>query len=61
MKTSPCKGCKDRHKACHDSCDRYKEWKAEHDAAMQYVREQNATVVCDYVLKARDRERMRRR
>lgn len=24
---SPCKDCKDRHHACHGSCDRYKEWK----------------------------------
>lgn len=23
----PCKGCQDRHTACHGSCDRYKEWK----------------------------------
>ena len=23
----PCKDCTDRHTACHDSCDRYKEWK----------------------------------
>ena len=26
---SPCKGCADRYLACHGSCDRYKEWKAE--------------------------------
>ena len=23
----PCKECVDRHTACHDSCERYKEWK----------------------------------
>lgn len=23
---APCKGCPDRHTACHDSCDAYKEW-----------------------------------
>ncbi len=26
MEMSPCKGCTDRHTACHGSCDRYKEW-----------------------------------
>ena len=24
---SPCKDCIDRHPACHDTCDLYKEWK----------------------------------
>ena len=24
---SPCKGCTERHLACHDSCPKYKEWK----------------------------------
>ena len=28
MKMSPCKDCPDRHLACHDECDKYKEWKA---------------------------------
>ena len=23
---SPCKGCPDRHPACHGSCEKYKEW-----------------------------------
>lgn len=22
----PCKGCKERYLACHDSCKKYKEW-----------------------------------
>ena len=26
-KCAPCKGCTERHEACHDHCDRYKEWK----------------------------------
>lgn len=24
---SPCKKCTERHLACHDSCEKYKEWK----------------------------------
>lgn len=23
----PCKGCADRYIACHDKCEKYKEWK----------------------------------
>lgn len=25
----PCKGCEERHTACHDNCPKYKAWKAE--------------------------------
>jgi hypothetical protein len=32
MTCSPCKGCPDRHPACHDTCDRYGAWKARKDA-----------------------------
>lgn len=28
MKNAPCKGCQKRHKACHDSCTEYKDWKS---------------------------------
>ena len=26
---SPCKGCVDRHTACHDQCAKYAQWKAD--------------------------------
>ena len=26
--TCPCRGCPERHEACHDHCERYKAWKA---------------------------------
>lgn len=29
---SPCKGCPDRHIACHDSCEKYAEYKKRHYA-----------------------------
>lgn len=28
MEIAPCKECKDRYPACHDHCQRYKEYKA---------------------------------
>lgn len=39
MKKPPCyKDCARRHPACHDSCDDYRQWKAEHDAIMMRKR-----------------------
>lgn len=29
----PCKDCKDRHVGCHGDCERYKQYKAELEAA----------------------------
>ena len=26
---APCKGCTDRHTACHDQCAKYAQWKAD--------------------------------
>lgn len=40
MKIAPCKDCSERHEACHDSCDKYKEWKAELDAMRSKIAEQ---------------------
>lgn len=40
MKIAPCKDCTERHEACHDSCDKYKEWKAELDAVRSKIAEQ---------------------
>lgn len=31
----PCRGCADRHEACHDACERYGGWKARRAAAKQ--------------------------
>ena len=42
---SPCCGCTERFTACHDSCDRYKNWKAEAErikaVRKSYLQEQN--------------------
>jgi Fe-S-cluster-containing dehydrogenase component len=29
---NPCKGCTERHLACHDSCEKYKEWRDQYQA-----------------------------
>ena len=39
MELPPCKGCQDRHTACHGSCDRYKEWKQRLDELNKARRE----------------------
>lgn len=33
--TAPCKGCPDRHEACHDHCERYQAYKAERESIRQ--------------------------
>ncbi len=27
MKGCPCRGCLERHEACHDTCEKYRTWK----------------------------------
>lgn len=34
----PCKNCKDRHIACHTTCERYKSWKVEHDKRIEEIK-----------------------
>ena len=40
--TPPCKGCEDRHTACHDHCVKYAQWKEERQKATaaekEYIR-----------------------
>ena len=31
----PCRDCADRHEACHDRCEKYKEWRVPLDKAIQ--------------------------
>lgn len=33
MKHSPCKDCADRRHLCWDECEKYKAWRAKHQAA----------------------------
>lgn len=34
---SPCKGCADRHTACHDSCEAYKGWRDRYHAQQKHL------------------------
>ena len=33
----PCKGCTDRHPACHGKCEAYKEWLDRHHAQQKHL------------------------
>ena len=37
----PCKGCTERHTACWDGCEKYKEWKKMVDSANKARKEYN--------------------
>lgn len=39
--TNPCKDCVSRHAACHDSCNRFSAWQADHKAEMEFTRRMN--------------------
>ncbi len=34
---APCYKCEDRRPACHDRCEKYKEWKSVEDKKKEYV------------------------
>ena len=44
--TGPCLGCKDRHSACHDSCDTYKSWIA--DLKVRHKKEKKSRNLYSY-------------
>lgn len=35
---NPCRNCTDRNAECHATCPRYREWRAERDAALKIHR-----------------------
>jgi len=39
MKNGPCKGCPERRRACWQSCEGYRAWKAEAEKEAAYNRE----------------------
>lgn len=41
MTKAPCKDCKDRHLGCHDTCEKYLEFKHENETYKNLVREIN--------------------
>lgn len=36
--TAPCKECPDRHRACHDSCEKYQEFKRWREQVLEKAR-----------------------
>lgn len=38
----PCKGCTDRHTACHDHCEKYQEWSGQHHAEQDDLKTQRS-------------------
>ena len=45
---SPCKGCSDRYTACHDKCEKYKEWKSRLDEVNKRRKEYEAKPFVKY-------------
>lgn len=41
MKVAPCKNCTERHLACHDECEKYKEWKAGENKIKKKIKQEN--------------------
>ena len=49
---NPCKGCIERHQACHSDCEKYAEWKHRYDEEkIEYYKEKNKMRMMDqYVI-----------
>lgn len=39
----PCDGCRDRHQACHDRCERYIAWKYKRSEVLGKIRAERET------------------
>lgn len=57
---TPCKDCPARRTACHDTCERYKEYRAELDAQRAYTYQMTHNYGV-YHVSYRDKERDARR
>ena len=59
----PCYGCNDRSITCHSECEKYIDWKTEHDAERERIRQERElnrdfTYYKDYAIqKVRNRNR----
>lgn len=42
MMNQTCKDCPDRHIACHDHCEKFHAWRAEHEAEICYTNANHA-------------------
>lgn len=41
MRCAPCKGCTERRPGCHGSCEKYRQWKAERDTVVAWLKNQH--------------------
>lgn len=44
MSKSPCMECYHRHRACHDHCSKYKEWKEAEQSKKESIREHGMSI-----------------
>lgn len=49
MTNPPCKGCTERHPACHDNCEGYKAWKANREAENEHLRKVTQPIDADLI------------
>lgn len=55
-KISCCYGCEERYEACHASCDKYKQERAEYDAEQEIIKSGRSLDVAlnDYAVRKHD-------
>lgn len=41
--TPPCKKCENRKVACHSTCEKYKNWKVEHNLKVEEIEKKEKT------------------
>ena len=51
----PCKECTERHTACHDTCEKFAQWREEHEKAKAWLRKENENIICTYAMKMHDK------
>ena len=48
----PCMACAERKPACHDQCEKYKEWKEERDNLKKWLRGHHSTLISEQGIRA---------
>jgi len=58
-KIAPCKNCPDREPGCHSECERYAEWRKEHDKGKAKEKKNRAVVyeMDNYLIEREERVR----
>lgn len=53
MRKVPCKNCENRHLACHDTCEAYKQFAKENEESRKQLTEENFNKSTLYAIKRR--------